>query len=396
MLIEQRPLSAITPYPDNPREIPEAAVQGVAESIRRYGFRQPIVVDTDGVIIVGHVRLLAAQQLGLETAPVHVADLTPDEARAYRLADNRSNENATWDDAGLLSELQALASVADNDLSELAAMTAFGEHELQALLLAEIDPEPDEVDPPEPRAKLGDLWVLGRHRLLCGDSSKADDVAQLLNGEVPRLMVTDPPFGVQYDPEWRIAAVEEGRLSFGKPVRTDYMEPSDDVDSDYAGVWGLSPATVGYIWQGHGALVPTAIALDDLGWERRGLLVWYKQSPVIARGPYAYQSEFCWYAVRKGQKAEWIGPKSQSQVWSIGWEGGTSHAAQKPVECMERPIRNHKGDVYDPFVGSGTTIIAAERQGRACYAMEIEPRYVDMAVVRWEDLTGETAVLETS
>ena len=152
MLIEQRPLADVTPYPDNPREIPPPAIKAVAESIRRYGFRQPIVVDTEGMVIVGHVRLLAAKQLGLETAPVHVADLTADEARAYRLADNRSNENATWDDAGLLSELQALASVADNDLSELASMTAFGERELRALLLAEIDPEPDPVDPPEPRA----------------------------------------------------------------------------------------------------------------------------------------------------------------------------------------------------------------------------------------------------
>lgn len=393
MLIEQRPLSAITPYPDNPREIPEAAVQGVAESIRRYGFRQPIVVDTDGVIIVGHVRLLAAQQLGLETAPVHVADLTPDEARAYRLADNRSNENATWDDAGLLSELQALASVADNNLSELAAMTAFGERELQALLLASIDPEPDEVDPPEPRAKAGDLWTLGRHRLLCGDSSKADGVARLLNGETPRLMVTDPPYGVDYDASWRDETLAYAATRVG--------QVANDHTTDWSPALDAYQADVLYVWSPPSKSVQFGLHIQEAGNEIRAQLIWRKQKIVLSRGHYNWIHELCWYAVRKGATAKWIGDLSQSTVWDITWDPNVGmdmggHSTQKPVECMERPIRNHKGDVYDPFVGSGTTIIAAERQGRACYAMEIEPRYVDMAVVRWEDLTGETAVLETS
>ena len=379
MLIEQRPLAAITPYPDNPREIPEAAVQGVAESIRRYGFRQPIVVDAEGVIIVGHVRLLAALLLRLETAPVHVADLTPDEARAYRLADNRSNENATWDDAGLLSELQALASVADNDLSELAAMTAFGERELQALLLATIDPEPDEVAPPEPRAKAGDLWVLGRHRLLCGDSETM--FQQVGTGLERGMVLTDPPYG--------IGIVKDGAVGVpGLAQPRQYMEiANDDRPFDPTWIIGLGAHQIIFGVQHFASKLR-----DGTAW-----ICWDKGTAETA--------------MFSGFELAWTSFEGRARMYRHKWSGmiregerqvelaDRIHPTQKPVGLIEQILADMGKDydlILDPFVGSGTTIIAAERQQRACYAMEIEPRYVDMAIARWEDLTGETAVLETS
>ena len=387
MNIELRSIDSVTPYDKNPRKVPQKAIDAVANSLRLYGFRQPIVVDKDGVIIAGHTRRLGAQQLGMTEIPVHVADLSPEQARAYRLADNQTRELTDWDDDALAQELYELSQSSDEGLAQLAEMTAFDESELAKMIDA-VNP-PDEETPleaePESRSERGQVWLLGKHRLMCGDSGVKDDVDRLLDGAEPRLMVTDPPFGVEYDPKWRnrLAQVRRG----------DYMPAEADTRIDWDTVWRLSPASVFYIWLGRAGVLENGLALADSGFELRGLIVWLKSAPVISRGPYAYQSEFCWYAVAKGESAKWIGPASVSNVWQEDWESDTEHAAQKPIGCMERPISYHEGDVYDPFVGSGTTIIAAERQGRACYAMELEPRYVDMAIARWEQYTSQIAVL---
>ena len=409
MRIELRAPGDLTPYAGNPRRIPAAAVDAVARSIRRYGFRQPVVVDGEGVVLVGHTRLQAAKQLGLATVPVHVAaDLTPEQAAAYRLADNRTNEIAEWDDQALAAELSVLAASAAADLGALSDITAFDARELERLLGPPPgQTEPDDVpEPTEPITTFGDLWVLGRHRLLCGDSTKAEDVARVLGSATPPLMVTDPPYGVRYDPTWRAkAGVNRNTKKLGAVANDDRADWSD--------AWRLFPGAVAYVW--HAGLKSSIVqtSLERAAFTLRAQIIWAKDRLALSRGDYHWQHEPCWYGVREGQKGRRAGDRAQSTLWRIPtqytletppppeattvWDipsrddDGHGHGTQKPVECMERPLRNHEGDVYDPFVGSGTTLIAAERQGRACYALETEPRYVDMAVARWEAYTGQQA-----
>ncbi len=232
---------ALKPYPGNPRRIPQSAIDAVATSIAQYGFRQPIVIDADAVVIVGHTRLAAAQQLGLASVPVHMASLTPDQARAYRLADNRTGECAGWDTDALSAELSALATALNADLAALSERSAFDATELDRLLGRSSSPtDPDEV--PEPLAapipKRGDLWRLGPHRLMCGDSTHAEDVGRLLGGAVPNLMVTDPPYGVAYEPAWRNRVLRsDGSPTDGRAIG----RPKNDDRVDWCAAWALFP-----------------------------------------------------------------------------------------------------------------------------------------------------------
>ena len=263
--------------------------------------------------------------------------------------------------------------------------------------------DPDDVpEPPaEPISKRGDVWLLGNHRLMCGDSSDEADVNRLLAGAKPRLMVTDPPYGVNYEPEWRGTARRTGKVV-------------NDDSTDWSGVFqGYGEITIAYVWCPPGDYqIVFANILMAANFHIRNQIIWRKQMATFSRGHYHWQHEPCWYAVREGASAEWVGDRKQSSVWDInrvvGWfkgaevdktavtDNGVAHSTQKPVECMERPIRNHEGNIFDPFVGSGTTIIAAERQNRTCYAMEISEAYTDAAKARWENYTGQKAILEPS
>lgn len=389
LAVEMRPIEAVKPYPSNPRKAPPKAVEAVARSIERFGWRQPIVVDAAGVVIVGHTRLLAARKLGLAEVPVHVADMPESEARAYRVADNQTGFLTSWDDDLLTQELLAIK----DDGIDLDVL-AFKEGEI-ARLLAEPVVEDEVPEPPaDPVTKPGDLWVLGEHRLLCGDSTRAEDVARVLGGAVPFIMVTDPPYGVEYDPTYR----SENRTG----------AVANDDRADWADAYSLFPGHVAYVWHAGWFVSTVADDLDRIGFERRVYILWKKPHFQMGRGHYHWQHEPCWYAVRRGAAAKWCGDRSQSTVWDIAHvhrtagttdDGETSHGTQKPVECMARPIRNHGGPddhVYDPFVGSGTTIIAAEQLGRRCYAIELSPAYVDVCVQRWEKLTGGNARLEAA
>ena len=387
MSVELRPLDAVRPYANNPRQNDDA-VEAVAESIRRFGFRQPIVVDADGVIVAGHTRFRAAQRLGLATVPVHVAtDLTPDEVRAYRLADNKTAELASWDDAMLAIELEALRST-DIDWTLLG----FDEEELAKLLAPAgteglTDPDAVPEKPADPITKPGDLWHLGKHRLLCGDSTSATDVARLLDGAIPSLMVTDPPYGVEYDPEWRMDAGLTGNTArMGKVMNDDR--------ADWTEAWKLFPGDVAYVY--HAGVFASTVqqSLERAGFAIRAQIIWAKDRLALSRGDYHWQHEPCWYAVREGGKGHRTDDRTQTTLWSIPArdDAGHGHGTQKPVECMERPVRNHLADlVYEPFAGSGTTVIACERTGRTCMAMELDPGYCDVVVRRWEDFTGRKA-----
>jgi DNA modification methylase len=234
--------------------------------------------------------------------------------------------------------------------------------------------------------------VLGRHRLLCGDATSAADVARLLDGARPHLMTTDPPYGVNYDPEWRNEAGVSATMRTGKVANDDR--------ADWREAWALFPGDVAYVWHA-GVHARTVIeSLEAAGFVIRSQIIWAKSRFVLGRGDYHWQHEPCLYAVRKGATGHWQGARDQATLWPISAGGdedeATIHGTQKPVECMRRPIVNNSapGDaVYEPFCGSGSTIIAAETTGRACFAMEIDPRYVDVAIRRWQVFTGQAAVL---
>jgi DNA modification methylase len=398
MIVVMWNIECVIPYARNSRKIPERAIDKVAASIKEFGWRVPIVVDKDGVIICGHTRLLAARKLGLEQVPVHVADnLTPAQVKAYRLMDNRSHEETDWDLDLLGPELEELAGL-DFDLE----LTGFDPHEIDSFLA---DPDLDDranavpAVPDRPATRLGDLWVLGQHRILCGDATVSHVVSRVCGAIVPFLMVTDPPYGVDYEPEWR----EKAALN---PRTVQAGKVSNDDRVDWSPAWNLFRGDVAYVWHAGVHAGEVAANLAGSNFEIRAQIIWRKQHFAIGRGAYHWQHEPCIYAVRKGRSAHWCGDRTQSTVWDVANlnpmggnqdETKTGHGTQKPVELMRRPIVNHtkRGEViYDPFIGSGTSMLAAELTERVCYGIDIDPRYVDVAVIRWQQFTGEQASLD--
>lgn len=287
-----------------------------------------------------------------------------------------------------LTELQGL----DVDLG----LIGFDPTELDRLLEISNPPPPDdgsadEIPDLQPDAitQPGDVWLLGKHRIMCGDSTISAMVQKLLGGGLPHLMVTDPPYGVEYDP----SRTSDNPLKSGKALNDDR--------ADWREAWALFPGDVAYVWHANLFTHTVLRSLEDCGFEHRSLIVWGKDRFTLGRGHYHWQHEPAWYVVRKGAKGHWNGDRTQSTLWSIKAreDSGHGHGTQKPVECMRRPIENNsvKGDaVYEPFSGSGTTLIACEQTGRRCYAMELSPQYVDVAVRRWQQFTGQTAVLEAT
>jgi DNA modification methylase len=398
--IEDRPVEAITPYQNNPRRNSQA-VECVAKSIKEFGFRQPIVVDEQGVIIVGHTRWKAAKKLGMTTVPVHVAEgLTPAQIKAYRIADNKTNELAEWDLDILPVELKELQAL-DVRLEDLG----FDPHELERIMGNDYAGHTDPDAVPEVQADVisqtGDLWEMGAHRLLCGDSTKAEDVARVMNGEKAGLMNTDPPYGVDYGGiRDSIRASGRGGIKY------------DDIENDELNGAALqeflekcirtavphlveNPAF--YLWhpmltQGTFFAAAAAAAADILIHRQ---IIWVKPSLIMGRGDYHWRHELCFYGWIRGKRCPWMMGRDQDTVWEVGREQDGIHPTQKPIELFMRPIKNHlnQGEIcYEPFSGSGSQLIAAEQLGRKCYALEICERYVDVAVRRWQQHTGKQAV----
>jgi len=355
--VEYWPLDRLIPYARNARTHSAAQIAEIAGSIRTFGFSNPILVSEGGDIIAGHGRLAAARQLGLSDAPVVVLrGLTELQRRQLVLADNRIALNAGWDKEMLSLELADLSGMGA-DLS----MLGFTSKELAASLsrveagLTDEDevPEVAEVAVSQP----GDVWQLGSHRIACGDSRDGSLVRSLLAGTAPQLMVTDPPYGVEYDPEWR------HRRGVNHSARTGKIR--NDEIADWTPTWTLFPGEIAYVW--HGALRSTIVAesLMKSGFTVRAQIIWAKERLVMSQGDYHWQHEPCWYAVRK--KGNWTGDRKQTTLWTIGSGGQdaeTKHATQKPVECMRRPMLNNSSPgqaIYEPFLGSGTTLIAERR-----------------------------------
>lgn len=397
--VERRPVEALVPYARNARTHSEAQVAQLAASIREWGWTMPVLIDEDDGIIAGHGRVMAARELGIAEVPVMVArGWTEEQRRAYVLADNRLALNAGWDKEALGAELQAL-DAADFDLP----LIGFDDAELAPLLEPPSSGLTDPDDAPGTQAEVisapGDVWQLGKHRLMCGDATDAAAVERLLAGVGPHLMVTDPPYGVNYDANWRNGRVDKNGQVKGKVGRGGRAigKVTNDNRADWRDAWGLFPGDVAYVW--HGAMQADVVkeGLTASGFDIRAQIIWAKSRIVVGRGHYHWQHEPCWYAVRG--KGHWQGSRKESTLWEIDkpQKSETGHSTQKPVEAMRRPIENNSSPgqaVYDPFVGSGTTIIAAEMTGRCCYALELSPAYVDVCVRRWQEFTGETAVLE--
>lgn len=404
LTIEQRAIDALIPYARNSRTHSDAQVAQIAASIREFGFTNPVLVDADGGIIAGHGRVMAARKLGLKDVPcIALGHLTAAQRKAYIIADNRLALNAGWDEEMLRLEISEL----QEEGFELDLLGFTGD-ELQALLAEEgTEGETDPDDAPEVQSeavtKLGDVWQLGRHRLVCGDSTDALVVDKALNGVKPHLMVTDPPYGVEYEAGWRSEAMpsknDPKRWKDGAGSPTGAV--LNDGQADWREAWALFPGDVAYVWHAGNMAHVVAESLIASALEIRAQIIWAKSQFVIGRGHYHPHHEPCWYAVRNGATGHWAGDRKQSTLWQIDKprKSETGHSTQKPVECMKRPIENNSSPgqaVYEPFSGSGTTIIAAEMTGRACHAIELSPQYVDVAVRRWQQFTGKTATLEST
>ena len=422
------PIASLTSHPRNPRR---GNLEVITESLRRFGQLRPIVVQrSSGYVVAGNHLRRAAVALGWRNLAATVLDLDDATASAYLLADNRSSDLGTYDDAllaALLEEAAAAGNLAGigygrDDIDELVARVL-----AEAERIGDPDAIPDAPADEEVYVRPGELWRLGRHVILSGDAVNPADVARLLAGATPTLLATDPPYGVSLDGSWR-----DGVYNGMGPAEQPYMQIeggpdgndatrapaqrrgrtaghrntsiSGDTRADWSEAFALVPSLeVAYVWCATTGMIEVGQGLERIGFELRQQIIWAKTQAAMSRSAYNWQHEPCWYAVRKGKTASWRGSHSDTTLWEMASPkmimGGSTeqkydHPTQKPVEAMSRAIGHHAGDVYEPFSGSGTTLIAAEQLGRRCYAMEIEPKFVQLTIERWQSHTGQRAVLE--
>ncbi len=394
------PIAQLAARKNNPNTHSPGQLAKLGRSLLQFGWTIPVLRDEDGILIAGHGRVAAAKLLAERgekdflSAPVITArGWTKNQIRAYVIADNQLAREASWEPGLLSMELKELSGSG----FDMAAI-GFGAGDL-ARLIGGAGKQADESPPTpaDPISRLGDLWHLGKHRVLCGDSTDAKAVAQLLAGATPKLMVTDPPYGVKYDPAWRGKAKSRDgkRVSIG--VHAQGKVQNDD-RSDWRAAWALFPGDVAYVWHAgvYGGSVQSS--LEATGFAIRSQIIWAKNNMVIGRGDYHWKHEPCLYAVRAGKTAGYVGGRKQTTLWDIDkpMKSETGHGTQKPVECMRRPLVNNsvEGDsVYDPFLGSGTTVIAAQLESRVAFGLELDPAYVDVIVLRWNKFTGKEATL---
>ena len=392
--IQVLPIGTIIPYARNPRRN-EHAVAKVAGSIKEFGFRQPIVVDKEMVIIVGHTRLLAAQQLGFTHVPVHIAEnLSPSQIKAYRIADNRTNEEAEWDEEMLAIELGDLKD-ADFDLD----LTGFDPDELEELLAGDgTEGLTDDDEVPDLQAeaisKHGDVWLCGNHRLLCGDSTVATDVEKAMGGSLADMVFTDPPYNVNY-------ASPNAALSAKKNIKNDNLGDGF-YQFLYDAMVNLLTFTKGaiYISMSSSELHTLQKAFKDAGGHWSTFIMWAKNTFSLGRSDYQRQYEPILYGWKEGNKHFWCGARDQSDVWFFNKPRTNDlHPTMKPVELVQRAIENSsktRDIILDLFGGSGTTMIAAEKTNRTAVLLELDPLYCDVIVRRWQAFTGRKATLEST
>ena len=390
----------------NPRRNDDA-VPHVVASIRRFGWQQPIVAQPSGEVVAGNTRLKAAQSLGLDEVPVAWFDGSDVDAAAYQIADNRTHEFATWDDASLARILEQLR------VEDALEGVGFGDAEIDQLLAelaADLPPQeledPGPGEPPDqPVCRVGDLWLLGDHRLLCGNSTKPEDLVRLMAGEKAHLLATDPPYLVDY------TAGNHPPSSFNRPETAnknwdEYKDPETSVEFFDSFLRACLAHVVedAALYQWHAS---RRQSLVERAWEMNGLLVhqtivWVKPRPVLTRSMFMWRSEPCFFGWVQGNMPpqDRRPPHNATNVWEIDQDGERHpHPTVKPLQVFEWPLQYHTkpGEIaLEAFSGSGTQIIAAEKLRRRCYAMELSPAFVDVAVRRWEKATGREAALEGS
>ena len=382
MNITQKTLDELIPYANNPRDNDDA-VDYVAESIKEFGFKVPIIIDKDNVIVAGHTRYKACEKLGINEVPCIIADdLTEEQIKAFRLADNKVAEIATWDFEKLELELSTL----EMDM-ELFGFESYEDDEPQ-----EVAEDDYEVEvPAEPTAKYGDVYQLGKHRLMCGDSTSIDDVEKLMNGAKVDLLITDPPYNVNYEGATKdkltIMNDKMDNDNF-RQFLLDAFKCADNVMKDGAAFYIWHADSEGYNFRG---------ACFDVGWTVRQCLIWNKNSLVLGRQDYHWKHEPCLYGWKDGASHNWYGDRKQTTVLDFDRPSrNAEHPTMKPIPLFDYQIQNNtkKGDnVLDLFGGSGTTLMAAEQNNRTAYLMELDPKYVDVIINRWEQFTGKKAVL---
>ncbi|WP_347129434.1 DNA modification methylase [Lactobacillus paragasseri] len=383
MQVKTVSIDQIKPYENNPRNNDDA-VDAVANSIKEFGWQQPIVVDNGGVIIAGHTRYKAAKRLKLKEVPIVVADnLTEEQVNAYRLADNKSGELATWNDDELQEELDKILDI---------DMTDFG-FDLETELEDDeaIDDDYEEEVPEEPKSKLGQVYQLGRHRLMCGDSTNPDDVKKLMNGVQADLLITDPPYNVNY----------EGKQDSKMTIKNDHQEAENFykflLEAFTNAKDNMKAGAAFYIWYASSEAVNFNRSAVDAGLSVRQELIWAKNRMIMGRQDYQWQHEPCLYGWADGGSHSWYSDRKQTTILNFDKPPRSDlHPTMKPIPLFDYQIKNSSksGDnVLDLFGGSGTTLMACEQDGRNAYLMEFDPRYVDVIIDRWEKFTGKTAKL---
>ena len=406
--IETLPTAALTPYARNARTHSPEQVAQIAASINEFGFTNPVLIDAEGGIIAGHGRVMAANRLGLADVPcLRLSHLTDAQKRAYIIADNQLALNAGWDEALLAVEIGELKDM-DFDLD----LTGLGMEEIERLLALNDPPPPppdgaDDVPEVQPDAitQPGDIWVLGKHRIMCGDSTDADNVKRLMAGELASLVVTDPPYGVSYgDKNAFLNTISRGNR-IQTPIANDHGDKADIQEmwksafSQMAEVMDSGAVVYCFMPQGGDQMMMMMMMMmTGAGIEPRHELIWLKNNHVLGRTDYAYKHEPILYAWKKGGH-KFYGDFQTSILEFPKPQKSDLHPTMKPVALVERLITNSSNAgqlLYEPFSGSGTTIIACEQTGRRCYAMELSPQYVDVAVKRWQQYTGQTAILEAT
>jgi len=395
--IERWPTDKLVPYARNARTHSEEQVAQIAASIVEFGFTNPILAGSDGVIVAGHGRLAAAQKLGLDTVPVVVLDhLTPTQRRALIIADNRIAENAGWDDAMLRIELQSLQEDGFN-----LDITGFDADALAEIMAGEettVDGQTDDDAVPEvsatPISRPGDVWELGNHRLVCGDATDPKSYELLMADAKADMIVTDPPYNVDY-----ANSAKDKMRGKDRPILNDNLGDGF-YDFLLAAMTPMLERCSGavYVAMSSSELDTLQSAFRAAGGKWSTFIIWAKNTFTLGRADYQRQYEPILYGWPEGQNRHWCGDRDQGDVWNIKKpQKNDLHPTMKPVELVERAIRNSSrpGDiVLDPFGGSGTTLIAAEKTGRIGWLIELDPKYVDVIVRRWQDWSGQEAYRE--
>ena len=395
MQIEQIGIATLIPFAKNSRTHSDAQVAQIAASIREFGFTNPVLIDEANGIIAGHGRVMAARKLKLTEVPcIRLAHLSDAQKRAYVIADNKLALNAGWDEAMLKLELADLKAL-DFDLD----LTGFDTDEIDALLAEKgteglTDPDETPEPPVEPVTRLGDVWVCGQHRVMCGSSLEMTAIERLCGDQRVDMLLTDPPYNVAYTGKTKDALTIQNDSMGDEAFRTFLRDAFVTADAV------LKPGAVFYVWHADSEGYNFRGACKDAGWKVRQCLIWQKSSMVMGRQDYHWQHEPCLYGWKDGAGHLWASDRKQTTLLKFDRPSRSEdHPTMKPVALFEYQLLNNTkgGDiVLDSFGGSGTTLIAAEKNGRIARIMELDPKYVDVIVKRWEDFSGQTAVLEST